>query len=245
MAKPKLFLGTIFVDRGAIPAFYYSLCKLATSGLVDLTLSMHGHGDGGLRQLNRRVAHFLENTTDDYFWLQGNDTDFQPEYIAHMAGLGHPIVCGLFPIKQPELRWCIQPCGAATDATTGELEVRAAGLECMMIHRDVFRKMAEAKPDLRYRDNVGGPAHTPLHLSNFWRWELRDGPDGEKMLQSEDYLFCDDARALGYKIIVDTSGYCGHWDCRVRFPLKAPPMWDLKTPPAKEGAGALTEPAKA
>jgi hypothetical protein len=230
MKKPKVYLGTIFIDRGAVPAFYYSLAELAHSRLLRLRLSPRGHGDGAMRQLNRRCAEFLDETTDEYFWLQGNDTDFRPAYIRRLASHGLPMVCGLVPIKEPALRWGIQKeNGTVVNKRTGLLEVRASLLECMMIHRDVLVAMRKARPDLAYRDNFHGPTHRQLQ-HHFWRWELRDDPGapGEKFLQSEDYLFCDIARDLGFKIHVDLSGFCGHWDGRTRYPLEAPDFEKLK-----------------
>jgi hypothetical protein len=238
MSKPKLYLGTIFIDRGAVPAFYYSLAKLIEEDAVSVTRSMTGHGDGAMRQLNRRVEEFLNHTTDDYFWLQGNDTDFQPGYIEHMAKTRAPVVGGLVPIKQPELRWGYQALNDGerkTDLVTGLLEVRSCILESFMIHRDVFTALQKSRPDLDYTGNHGNAA--PYKLHHHWRWELAGrGPVGtpadeewqHRLLQSEDYFICDEIRALGFKILLDTTGYCGHWDCRVRFPLVPPePAGDL------------------
>lgn len=235
MSKPKLYLGTIFIDRGAHPAFYISLATFTHANSCTLTMSQLGNGDGALRQLNRRCGEFLEKSKADYFWLQGNDTDFKPHYIERMARSGLPIIGGLFPIKQPELRWCLQSKdGCEPDGKTGIWEVRANGLECLMIHRDVLVAMRKARPDLDYKDNFGKGHQDRQH--HYWRWELRPDPgeDGSQILQSEDYLFCEEAAALGFKTHVDTTSYCGHFDGRTRYPLKAPPSVKLEAQKADE-----------
>lgn len=239
--KPKLYLGTLFVDRGAIPGYYYSLARSVSADLFDITLSHTGHGDGAPRQFNRRVEEFLNHTDCDYFWLQGNDTDWDPVYIHHMATSGFKIVGGMVPIKQRELRWGYQALAdgpRAVDLDTGFVEVRSVILECVLIHRDVLIARQKSRPDLDYSGNHGNAA--PYKLHHHWRWELvGQAPDGvpkddewqHRMLQSEDYFFCDEARKLGFKVMLDASGYCGHWDSRVRFPLTPPePAANLNKP---------------
>ncbi len=229
---PRLYMCTLFFDRGAHPEYYASLAAAgaaAASGHLDLEISRLGYGDNSLRQLTRRVAHFL-STGRDYFWLQGNDTDFSPDYIARMAAHGLPIVGGLFSVKQPELRWCYNPVpGAKVDPVTNLLEVQKTGLECMLIHRDVFCAWMKARPEDMYLSHFPDLAtadnpDTDRPEWHFWQWVIREEPagSGNRRLQSEDYFFCHTARELGFKIYADHSDYCGHWDHRTRYPLVPP-----------------------
>jgi len=71
------------------------------------------------------------------------------------------------------------------DWEDGELvEVDATGCGCIMYQMDVFRKMP--KPWFQYRQNPDG---TPI---------------------GEDFGFCQDLKAAGYRIFVDTSVPAGH-----------------------------------
>lgn len=231
MPKPHLYLCTLYVDRGAHPEYDVSLANTvayaARTRAFDLTLSRLAIGDNCLRQLNRRVAHFL--TTDcDYFWLQGSDTDWDPAYIHRMATRGQPIVAGRFPIKQPELRWCYQPLPDFKINPAAELgAILQGGLECLLIHRDVFLAWQKARPEDMYHSQFadfapeGNPARD-LPEWHFWQWCIREDSFGKRRLMSEDYFFSHTARELGISILIDQTGYCGHWDGRTRYPLAEP-----------------------
>ena len=74
------------------------------------------------------------------------------------------------------------------------MEVDATGMAFIIIHKRVFERIVgEAMPPLEVREKIGPP--------NFYRW---DGVLGE------DLRFCQDAKASGSKIFVDTRIEVGH-----------------------------------
>lgn len=239
---PKLYLKTLFVDRGGHPAYENCIgktCAAAAGGWLDLRIGCIGWGDNSLRQLNRSVADFL-TTPQDIFWIQGNDTDWEVPYIRHMAAQctpEAPVIGGLFSIKSPELRWCYdQLPGAAMDPRTGLMEVSKVGLESIMIHREVFTRWMRERPEDMYHSQFPDfatpeePEKRNTEEWNFWKWEIHVDQDGKRRLMSEDYNFCHTAKQLGFPIYADHSHYCGHWDNRTRFPFKEPMVKNEQQP---------------
>lgn len=81
------------------------------------------------------------------------------------------------------------------------VEVDATGLAFLLIHKRVFEMIAGGEmPPYEYRVREGGPP------PNFFRWEGTMG---------EDLRFCQDAKAAGARIWVDTSIKIGHVTERV------------------------------
>ena len=76
------------------------------------------------------------------------------------------------------------------------VEVDATGCAFLLIHKRAFEKIAGGEmPPFEHRTREGGPP------PNFFRWEGTMG---------EDLRFCQDAKAAGVRIWVDTSIKIGH-----------------------------------
>jgi hypothetical protein len=79
---------------------------------------------------------------------------------------------------------------AGVQITGGLEEIQRGGTGFMRIHRSVFEAMK--RPELEY-DNHGE-----------LQWDFfRVGIKNREYL-SEDWFFCDDARELGFKVMLDT-----------------------------------------
>jgi len=80
------------------------------------------------------------------------------------------------------------------DWTDDIIEVDATGMAFVIIHKRVFEAIAQSKmPAREVRNNIG--------LPNFFRWEGSIG---------EDLRFCQDAKAAGCRVFVDTRIEVGH-----------------------------------
>lgn len=242
---PTAYLKTIFVDRGAHPAYDISLAATAAEAWFQLAISGYAIGDNSMRQLNRCVTDFL-TTKFDYFWIQGNDTDWKGRYIAHMLAQELPIVGGLVPVKATAVTtWMyndLHP-AAEMDQRTAVQRVAKVGLESIIIHRDVFVKYQKEFPEQMYHNDFAGPDHGKPEW-NYFGWCIEEDPPGSgfRRLLSEDYRLCFDAAKMGFPVHIDRSDYCGHWDHRTRFPLKDPES--LPTQTAQQAPRPQMEPAR-
>jgi hypothetical protein len=81
------------------------------------------------------------------------------------------------------------------DWSDGYVEVDATGCAFLLIPVEVFEAIAgTAMPSFEQREKLGG-------LPSFFRWERKYG---------EDIQFCQDAKAAGVRIFVDTRIEVGH-----------------------------------
>jgi hypothetical protein len=87
------------------------------------------------------------------------------------------------------------------------IEVAEAPNGFMCVKRDVFRRLMEGYPNLRYTPD-GPPGHPQAHLH--WRfYDCMVDPDSGRYL-SEDYAFCRLWRDLGGKVWVDLECKLNH-----------------------------------
>lgn len=138
-----------------------------------------------------------------YQWLFFLDDDVvcPPDTINRLKGHGKDVVSGIYyrrqePIKPVALRWKQHEGKRVAvhieDFTPGEVvEADIVGAGCLLIHRRVL-------------EEVGAPWFEWL-LDPFIR---KDIPDGERV--SEDFDFCNKAKAKGFRVFLDTGIQCQH-----------------------------------
>jgi glycosyltransferase involved in cell wall biosynthesis len=134
---------------------------------------------------NRIIQHALDSNSDYVFFVDA-DMVFQPDVLLKLYAHDLPMVNALafrrtFPSYPCIFKWVdANKCYETVEYTNGLLEVDATGMACHLIKTEVFRKMK--KPYYYYRDN----------------------------LFSSDLTFCENAKKLGYKIMIDTDVKIGH-----------------------------------
>lgn len=83
------------------------------------------------------------------------------------------------------------------EMSLGELqEVKNLGTGLLMIRRNVLEKFKEEYPD-RWYEGRGDPAALPGPIHDFFRSGINPQT---RDYDSEDYCFCNDCRAIGFKI---------------------------------------------
>lgn len=153
---------------------------------------------------NMLAKAMLKMEAERFEWLFMLDDDVFPPPDALMRLLSHNerIVSGLYlgrrPPHQPvAYHFHTREDGSGylpitAEEVTGEpklIEVEAIGAGCLLVHRTVFEAMQEAEM-------------TPFQFL------CGGGRDGRDM--SEDMWFCEQARTLGFRIMLDTGVSCGH-----------------------------------
>lgn len=152
------------------------------------------------RNRNRACADFLASECDEMLMI---DTDivFNASHVDSILSHKVPLVYGMYPKKQAKLELCLcTMLDYVEDPTAILVEVRRAGSGFVKIHRSLLEMMKEENggPCRRYT-NHGRPEW------DFWRVGVFDMPfaihDGEYL--SEDWSFCETARAMGVPVLVD------------------------------------------
>lgn len=152
------------------------------------------------RAMNRISATFLESDCDEIF-VWDTDINATREQISMLFSHDLPIVFGLYPIKEPGLKLCASHETGEFPVTDEPLiEMRRSGRGFVRIHREVFERMK--------MENGGKAAPYYNHGRvewDFWSPGVYQPPLAvlpDEYL-CENWAFCEHARELGYKIMVD------------------------------------------
>jgi hypothetical protein len=89
--------------------------------------------------------------------------------------------------------------GTTTFKVTEPVEVLEIGTGFMMVKKEVFPVYAEKYPELHYKPDHVGQAHFDGSRYIHAYFDTIIDPDSHRYL-SEDYMFCQNARKIGYKI---------------------------------------------
>ena len=179
-----------------------ALCPFAVTGAMV-------EGDGVARARNNLAAMFLASNAT-HLLFQDADILPEPSDYTRLVSHGLPIVGGLYSKKQARLNWVASSLdGETVNQQSGLQRVSELGTGFLCIERGVFERMIEAHPEMRY---TGDPSPDAV------RWDFFPmGARGGRYL-SEDWSFCERARALGFDVWAD-------WRCIVKhrgainFPL--------------------------
>ena len=149
------------------------------------------------RGRNALVARALLNQRATHLMFLDADVAFEPEHIAILVEADVDVIGGGYPKKSLPIDYVINPLpdGIHDD---DKAEVERLGTGFMLLKRQVFERMAEAMPELKYRDDCGLDPAINDHLYAFFECGLF----GHGVFMSEDWLFCNRWRALGGKIFI-------------------------------------------
>jgi hypothetical protein len=182
------------------------------------------------RARNYLVDEFLNRSDCTHMLFIDSDINFNPQDVIAMLALDKDIIGGPYPKKaikwravkkavqlHPDIEpqnlekvagdFVFNPVkGTAQFSVSDPLEVMEIGTGFMMINREVFPKMQEAYPQLRYKPDHVGQAHFDgsRYIHAFFD-TIIDTADsatggGSDRYLSEDYMFCQLWRKLGGSI---------------------------------------------
>jgi hypothetical protein len=187
------------------------------------------------RARNTMVAEYLADERFTHLmWIDG-DIGFKGADVVRLLLADRPVVA-VYPLKTDG--WPLQGLAEALPGGTtkadfrarfarypatvfaGELEPDADGFldvidaptGFMLIKREVFLKLAQGFPELRYSpDLVDRPDHTSGHMTGFHYgfFDTMIDPQSRTYL-SEDYAFCRRIAALGITPAIDTRSNLTH-----------------------------------
>ncbi len=239
--RPSVYLSVPSWDRGEHPHHSRSVKMLICSGRVRPVATVLAVGDFLLRARNRHLFEFLHHPAKpEFFFCVGSDIDFTPDYFCGILARNLPIVAGFYPVKEANApgsspRWCLNTLPGERVDARGLLKIAAGGTDFLCFRRDAIERMISSPRVLQYADDFpGGDRSKPHHhlfpfcVANADGLEPWVNADWRRnRLYSEDYYACRIARECGLDIYADTTGFCGHWDGRTRYPTNPPPSTKL------------------
>lgn len=209
--------------------FALSLLQLTQQPSAPIAQIEFLNGDSLVSRARNKLAKFFLNGRPNidangnqclvmYDWLLFIDTDliFQPHQVVELyqyaVAHGPNIYCGAYPLKKLAPKVVFNPMpGAAIDAD-GVLEVREAGTGMMLVHREVFEKMAEHfAHEIAYESDQGALSGDREREYDFFSVGVRMDPVLKyRRYLSEDWFFCQRWREIGGRVLMQTRLQCQH-----------------------------------
>lgn len=168
------------------------------------------------RGRNRAAAEFLK-TPCEYMLFIDADIIFNSDHIRTLMASDEPLLCGVYPVKEPNLRLCAVGLDGYIDVESNRdkpVAVKRAGTGFMRIHRSVFERLKACSAAYL---NHGEP-----------QWDFFQSGVRDNEWLSEDWFFCDKAREAGFRVMLHL-GIQLHHEGTAVYPLpqvtKTPRSW--------------------
>ena len=221
--KPKIFVATPMY--GGMCTGTYALNLTTTPSVLNqngigMTFSLMLNESLITRARNRFAHDFLQTDATHMMFIDA-DISWQPYDIVEMVRADVDIICGIYPKK--EINWhdvhsavlrgvpaekLHEYTGSfvvntidskdATGKINEPIEIGKGGTGFMLIKREVIEKLSEVAP--KYSNDmftVVSPKDVGTQIANIFDTSI--SPEDNRYL-SEDYHFCDLARANGFRI---------------------------------------------
>jgi hypothetical protein len=158
------------------------------------------------RGRNALVARAMANPLATHLMFVDSDILFEPADVLALLQENVDVIGGGYPKKSLPVDYVINPCpGGFQD--DGKVEVLRLGTGFLLIRREVFVKLAEASPHLKYTDDCGLDPSLNPYLYAYFDCGLVPGHD---VYMSEDWMFCNRWRDLGGKVFLSKRFALGH-----------------------------------
>lgn len=213
-------------DQLVTEPFFMSMMKLSVSfNRLGLEFGISTVSDSLIsRARNQLIAKFMADPIFTHVIFIDADIGFDPNDILKMLWHDKDVMTGAYPIKDvpwdkvselvnsgvshkdvlsKSLRYVVNPVRGnrgEIEVDNGALNIYDAGTGFMLIKRNVFERMFEEYPHLKYKDDTGSLAGEELN-NTYALFNSYIDNDGRFL--SEDYGFCRYWQDMGGKIWVD------------------------------------------
>ncbi|MGA7673974.1 MAG: hypothetical protein WCA78_02885 [Rhizomicrobium sp.] len=232
MASDKpvhLFVATPCYGGLVHQRYMQCICMLLQYGSangIQVSVELLGHESLITRGRNTLVAKFMDTPTATHMMFIDADTGFEVQQVLRMLAFDKEVVAGMYPLKlidwnqqalervrlgetldHAPIRFVGAPC-EPREQDGAFVAGEYAGTGFMMIKREVFPRLFEAYPQLRYTaaHNTANPSRSSNQYALF---DCAIDPDTGEYL-SEDYAFCQRWRKISGKIWLDTESRLVH-----------------------------------
>ena len=198
VANTKIYFPVIDNGQGDVKVGFMLCCIAAFQGYDVL---VHSYSDSLVtRARNRAAATFLRGDRE-YILFIDSDILFTKEHMDMLMQSDDPVVAGIYCKKEKEVAPCLIVLDQHKPLPVGSwAEIARAGTGFLRVHRSVFESMKAQNGDAE--NDWRKAALYTNHGQDEWDF-FPVGVKNKEYL-SEDWFFCDRARNLGFKIILDT-----------------------------------------
>ncbi len=210
----KIFIPVICYNHTANTEYMMSLIKLThylrSQGIVFQLFPIVFESLVS-RARNAAVAHFLASDCSHLLFIDA-DIEFEPESVMKLLNANKEVVAGVYPKKYHIFERFSSGEEIVDFPIAGRLNTTEEGLVeseylptgFLLIDRSVFDKLIVHYPELKYRNDIN--AYSDLDtFYDFFKVSVRNG-----ILESEDWGFCSHWRAIGGRVLIDTTIQLGH-----------------------------------
>ena len=213
--KPKLFIPIICYNHQANTEYMMSLIKLShrlRDAEVHYVLFPIVFDSLVSRARNAAVAHFLASDCTHLMFIDA-DIEFDPDSALKLLSHNKEVIAAIYAKKYYVLDRVMTGEEIVDFAIAGEIAMNAEGLVestylptgFLMINKNVFSKMIAHYPNLKYNNDINGYGNLDTFY-DFFRVSVNNG-----ILESEDWGFCSLWKAIGGKVLLDTTIQLGHY----------------------------------
>jgi hypothetical protein len=162
----------------------------------------HIAGCSIITKARNALAHmFMQSDCTDLLFVDA-DINFKVEDVLRIVALSgdKDVVAGAYPRRADDKKF-FTDIHYPLELADGLLRVERVGTGFMLIRRHVLEKLEADHPEWKFWVNTEQAHHTAF-------FDFKQTAEG---YIGEDYLFCDRARAAGFKIYIDPEINLGHF----------------------------------
>ena len=200
LAGRKLFIGIPCHDGRLNVKTAFNLVQLMPEAMrlgVSVTLSDISNCSIITLARNSLVAEFLKTDCTELLFIDSDVVATSNDILRLMAQSGDKdITAGAYPRRSRDKKFFTDLYWTENDDLEFEgslMRVKRVGTGFMLIQRHVIEKMVEAHPEWSYKNKPTGE-----RMAALFDFDIIDD-----QYVGEDYLFCDRATQLGFKVHID------------------------------------------
>lgn len=161
---------------------------------------------------NILAAQFLASKEWSHLLWVDSDIEWDAADVMRLIAHDLDFVCGAYRLKSASVEYAHTPLqGAQVEPGTGLIEVSSAGTGFMLTKRVVYERMIAAYPEKRISNPARFVAQSISQEAQLLMYDFFPlGMQGSEYV-GEDIAFCRAWRALGGKVLVDTSLNLAHY----------------------------------
>jgi hypothetical protein len=230
--KPHICIATPCYGSQVFQNYFLSVISLIMTVThrrdIDISFIVRGGDSLITRSRNSITAEFLASPQYTHLLWIDADIGFRPEAIYRLIAANKDIAAGIYPLKAlqfPEqipamsrdelifrhTGYPFNPTGNTFRVENGFVPVKDAPTGLMLIKREVFTKMIESYPELKYKpDHQVGLEAIAEKINDYYYNFFDTFIDEEGRYLSEDYAFCRLWQKVGGEVYADANSKLTH-----------------------------------